>query len=458
MTSARVSIGPARGGLRRQWRTAFAVMISALLLALGGVTATYLQVSSHYQVAARNLDAAISQTSQLDAAVNDHEIQSHLLWQGSPIDRAAYLRGQDQITTMFQVSLRELQGTGEHALVARAWQTWRSVLTSRGLWGAQAGPKPGGVTAAMQAAYGKAQDQVYFAFGQLSVAAIRDGSHDLTVADRFQTIGIGLLVAAFALVLAIVFYFGRRLTTDVVHPIERLQAAANRLREGSLEYRIDGADSTHANEIRKLADAFNDMADALSASHSELAQRAAVDSLTGLANRASFNERLRSHINPDDRRSQTVSVLFVDIDDFKFVNDSVGHAGGDALLAAVAERLASCARSDDFVARLGGDEFAIMVVGTSADTTAADSMAQRVLNAFRTPFVLGDRQFSIAVSIGVSAVRRDASDAESLIAEADFAMYSAKRAGNGRREIFDAATTAIVAPKALAADARAAVT
>jgi diguanylate cyclase (GGDEF)-like protein len=149
--------------------------------------------------------------------------------------------------------------------------------------------------------------------------------------------------------------------------------------------------------------------------------------------------------------------LFVDIDDFKFVNDSVGHAGGDALLAAVAERLASCARSDDFVARLGGDEFAIMVLGTSADTTAADSMAQRVLNAFRTPFVLGDRQFSIAVSIGVSAVRRDASDAESLIAEADFAMYSAKRAGKGRREIFDAATTAIVAPKALAADARTAV-
>lgn len=309
----------------------------------------------------------------------------------------------------------------------------------------------------MQAAYGKAQDQVYLAFGQLSVAAIRDGSHDLTVADRFQTIGIGLLVAAFALVLAIVFYFGRRLTTDVVHPIERLQAAANRLREGSLEYRIEVADSTHANEIRKLADAFNDMADALSASHSELAQRAAVDSLTGLANRASFNERLRSHIDPDDRRSHTVSVLFVDIDDFKFVNDSVGHAGGDALLVAVAKRLASCARSDDFVARLGGDEFAIMVVGTSADTTAADSMAQRVLNAFRTPFVLGDRQFSIAVSIGVSAMRRDASDVESLIAEADFAMYSAKRAGKGRREIFDAATTAVATPTALGVDARAAV-
>jgi diguanylate cyclase (GGDEF)-like protein len=299
------------------------------------------------------------------------------------------------------------------------------------------------VTGAMQAAYGGAQDQVYFLFGKLSDTAIMDGSHDLAVADRFQQIGIGLLGAVFALVFGIMLYFARRLTTDVVRPVELLQDAAEQLRAGSLEHRIKLSKATHSNEIDQLADAFNEMADALNLSHDELARRASFDSLTGLANRASFNERLQSHFAAVQRRSETVSVLFVDIDDFKFVNDSIGHAAGDTLLNGVAERLSACVRPGDFVARLGGDEFAIITLAGTADPTTADAIAQRVLNAFAEPFLLADRLIPIAVSIGVSAMRSDTRDPASLVSEADFAMYSAKRAGKGRSEVFNATADSI---------------
>jgi diguanylate cyclase (GGDEF)-like protein len=441
---------PARRGrgLRRQWRTAFLVMGAALLVALGGVTTTYLETASRYRTAAHHLDDAISQTAQLDAAVNDHEIQSHKLWQGTPISTAAYAHAQNQITHLFQIGLRDLHGTGEHALVAEASQVWRHQLTSRGLWGPSARARPGGVTAAMQAAYGSAQDRVYFLFGQLSETAIRDGAHDLSVADHFQTIGIGLLIGVFALVLAIMLYFARRLTTDVVRPVEILQVATQQLRSGSLDHRIDPSTSPRSNELEELAEAFNEMASALHASHGELTRRAAFDGLTGLANRTSFNERLQRHFGATERRSETVSVLFIDIDDFKFVNDSIGHAAGDALLIAVAGLLSECIRPGDFVARLGGDEFAIITGDPTADATAADLVAQRVLDAFTKPILLGGQLMSVNVSIGVSVMREDTRDSASLLSEADFAMYTAKRAGKGRREVFDAAADSIAAPTA----------
>ena len=139
-------------------------------------------------------------------------------------------------------------------------------------------------------------------------------------------------------------------------------------------------------------------------------------------------------------------MLFIDIDDFKFVNDSIGHAAGDALLIAVAGLLSGCIRPGDLVARLGGDEFAIITGDSTADATAADMVAQRVLAAFTAPILLGARPVSVAVSIGVSVMRDDTHDSASLLSEADFAMYTAKRAGKGRREVFDATADSIPTP------------
>ena len=111
----------------------------------------------------------------------------------------------------------------------------------------------------------------------------------------------------------------------------------------------------------------------------------------------------------------------------------------------VAGRLSDCVRPGDFIARLGGDEFAI-IIGESTAATAADALAQRVLDAFAEPILLGGRLIPVAVSIGSSIMRDDTQDPASLLSEADFAMYTAKRAGKGRSEVYDATADPIVSP------------
>ena len=130
-------------------------------------------------------------------------------------------------------------------------------------------------------------------------------------------------------------------------------------------------------------------------------------------------------------------MLFIDIDDFKDVNDSLGHEGGDTLLTQLAARLTDCVRPQDLVARLGGDEFAIVVVEDDTGTTAAQ-IAERILNAVRAPFVVGVDQLTVSVSIGVAHRRPEIGDAAELLRRADFAMYMAKGNGKGRYQLFDA--------------------
>jgi diguanylate cyclase (GGDEF)-like protein len=242
-------------------------------------------------------------------------------------------------------------------------------------------------------------------------------------------------------------YFAHRLRTDVIRPVEALQVAAEKFRTGSLDHRVQLGRSQRPTEIEKLADAFNEMARDLLASHDELHRQAAYDGLTGLANRATFTERLTSYVDGLDRESEAVGVLFIDVDDFKNVNDSMGHAIGDKLLEAIARRLSGCVRGHDVLARLGGDEFAIITRGDTPDETSADVIAERVLSAFTEPFILAGRTLLITVSIGVSTLRPDTLDIASLISEADYAMYSAKRAGKGRHQIFNTLTDSIDEPK-----------
>jgi two-component system CheB/CheR fusion protein len=161
------------------------------------------------------------------------------------------------------------------------------------------------------------------------------------------------------------------------------------------------------------------------------------DGLTGLPNRAAFNERLTSHFQPGaERRAESVSVLFMDVDDFKHVNDSLGHAAGDELLRNAAQRLAACVRPDDFLARLGGDEFAAIVVDAGEDGCAASVVAGRVLDACSVPMEIADRTVPVKLSIGVSVGHADGS-VDTVLSQADFAMYTAKRGGKGRSEVFD---------------------
>lgn len=157
----------------------------------------------------------------------------------------------------------------------------------------------------------------------------------------------------------------------------------------------------------------------------ELRHQARTDPLTGLLNRAAFSERLvaaTTSIAP----AAPPAVLFVDIDDFKAVNDSLGHAAGDDLLVAVAGRLSGDVRADDVVARLGGDEFAVLL--TEADDDRLRDVAGRLLSSLRTPVVLDGTVLSVTASVG-GALGAPGDTAEQLLHRADTAMYEAKRTG-----------------------------
>jgi diguanylate cyclase (GGDEF)-like protein len=168
----------------------------------------------------------------------------------------------------------------------------------------------------------------------------------------------------------------------------------------------------------------------------ELNTRASTDSLTGLANRSAFADRLRAALVTQERRADTLAVLFIDLDDFKDVNDGLGHAAGDELLRVTAQRLAHTVRPGDLVARLGGDEFAILLDGI-ADDSASFAVAERVVAALREPAVIGDGRVQVGASVGM-AMRRDGSTADALMRDADVAMYAAKAKGKSRVEHYDA--------------------
>jgi diguanylate cyclase (GGDEF)-like protein len=175
----------------------------------------------------------------------------------------------------------------------------------------------------------------------------------------------------------------------------------------------------------------NALLEQVSSTQAELAWRAQHDPLTGLPNRALFSERLDDALDRHRDHGRTFSLLIVDLDDFKSVNDSFGHAAGDELLLAVGARLRSVVRSGDTVARLGGDEFAVVLDGIGDNVHRA---GDRVLDALRQPFLVNGQMLALGASIGVVQPRRGdlAVTADTLLERADSAMYVGKRQGKGQ--------------------------
>lgn len=162
-----------------------------------------------------------------------------------------------------------------------------------------------------------------------------------------------------------------------------------------------------------------------------LQYKALHDPLTGLANRDLFADRVERALSRRPDAPCTAAVLFLDLDGFKHINDTMGHREGDMFLATFAERLRSCTRPADTCARLGGDEFAVLIEESSAEDAA--TVADRILAALRFPITLGERDVVLSVSIGIALARNGAS-AEALLRNADIAMYKAKSGGGRRHE------------------------
>ena len=169
----------------------------------------------------------------------------------------------------------------------------------------------------------------------------------------------------------------------------------------------------------------------------QLVHHALHDSLTGLANRALFMDRLQQAIGRSKRLTgYQFAVLFIDLDRFKVLNDSLGHTVGDQLLIALARRLEACLRSVDTIARLGGDEFTILLEGIHAEADACH-LADRIHQALQTPFNLSGQEVFTSASIGIAMSETDYDRPEDLLRNADTAMYRAKTLGRSRHALFD---------------------
>jgi diguanylate cyclase (GGDEF)-like protein len=170
---------------------------------------------------------------------------------------------------------------------------------------------------------------------------------------------------------------------------------------------------------------------------SEVEHLAYHDGLTGLPNRALFFDRLVTALAYAHRHATRLAVLFLDIDHFKQVNDSLGHSSGDTMLKAAAMRIRETVRTEDTVARFGGDEFTVVIYNIDRDEDAS-IVAAKLLDSMRKPFVVGSREIVVTASIGISIYPEDGSDAETLVKNADTAMYRAKEQGRDRYQMYTA--------------------
>jgi diguanylate cyclase (GGDEF)-like protein/PAS domain S-box-containing protein len=160
------------------------------------------------------------------------------------------------------------------------------------------------------------------------------------------------------------------------------------------------------------------------------------DALTQLPNRMLLSDRLQLAKAQSERSGKQLAVCYLDLDNFKPINDEYGHSVGDYLLIDVAQRLKTCVRAGDTVARLGGDEF-VLLIGNLEDIRECDHAMARVINALAQPFRISQRQVAISASIGVTLYPSDGADSDTLLRHADQAMYAAKQAGRNRYHLFD---------------------
>ena len=159
------------------------------------------------------------------------------------------------------------------------------------------------------------------------------------------------------------------------------------------------------------------------------------DSLTGLPNRKLFSDRLGIALAQAQRNQKKVGVAMLDLDNFKDVNDTLGHDVGDLLLKAAAERLSAALRKGDTVARFGGDEFVLILPDLKAIEDAIQ-VAQKIVDSFCKPFLIDTHQLVVTTSIGIAVYPNDGTDEGILLKNADIAMYQAKQAGRARYQLY----------------------
>ena len=233
---------------------------------------------------------------------------------------------------------------------------------------------------------------------------------------------LGLLMVAFATWKA---------AARITQPLARLDEAAGRLASGEhVQVRVRGED-----ELARLANSFNEMVGKIAEREQRITQLAFNDVLTGLPNRTMFQQQLEHHFRAAAGSGSLFALHCLDLDQFKVINDTLGHPAGDTLLVEAGRRVQDAARGH-FVARLGGDEFVILqTVGEDRD--AIDRLARGILAAITQPICIDGNEFAPSTSIGIAIAPQDGENGGSLLRSADLALYRAKEAGRGTYAFFE---------------------
>lgn len=272
-----------------------------------------------------------------------------------------------------------------------------------------------------------------------------------------QWLRLGIVFGLFLISLLLAVMISNRLQRLVTDPVLRLAGTARRITE-SRDYSLR-ADKLSKDEIGLLVDDFNEMLhqiqlrdDEVRQVHDQLEEKvdertrelaelaskfehqACHDTLTGLANRMTFDNRLQYAVSQAKRHGGRVSILFLDLDRFKVINDTLGHGIGDRLLMQVSERLRVCLRESDTLARLGGDEFAILLMDVDPD--GAGEVGTKAIYAISEPMQIDGHHLHLTASVGISLFPGDGGDAATLLRNADTAMYRSKDQGRNRLTFF----------------------
>lgn len=320
-------------------------------------------------------------------------------------------------------------GTQDRSLLQDAQTQWTQAReTGRSVF-ALAGAEDAFL--AIEAIY-KFDEQVYATIALLD--AVLEASHRATVeqlhwARRLGRLGPIIVVVMFAIALSFTAFIGVLLARSILRPLDVLKRSVIRIGEGDLSFRVslDAGD-----ELGDLAHAFNAMTEKLERNQAMLEDLSLQDELTGVFNYRGFQRRLAEEIERSHRYGRAFSLLLLDLDHFKAVNDNHGHPTGDEVLKLVVALMRSVVRPTDYVARYGGEEFAILLAETGP--AGARAMAERIRELVeRNPAITAlDDKIEVTASLGVASYPDHASSETELVSAADAALYAAKRSGRNR--------------------------
>jgi diguanylate cyclase (GGDEF)-like protein len=435
----------ARPTLHRVWGATVLKLLS-LMLAVGVIAVGAAQFQrAAMQKTTAGLDRTVGAQAALSSAllgVNAPPAIGMMYGTGNTVPAAQLRAGYDairaKIMAAFNAAQRVMTAASEKTILDHAWRTWltmdAAILAAPNLVasGAEGQAMDKGVDLNKTSVWDR-YNAISTDFTNLETLNVQALHQRAASQNRTQALVAPIVAGALLLGLLMSWFAIRRMRRDVLRPILALRGAAIALRESKLDYvvELDGATV----ELQDLAATLNDAAATLGATHRVLRDQAYTDTLTGLANRKALTEKLHDKLTePGPHR---LGVLFVDLDDFKEVNDTLGHAAGDELLTIVAQRLRSVVRNNEFVARLGGDEFAI-VVDCADNQGESIVVAERVVAALNEPLQIGDTRATVSCSVGIatSEVGAGPGEAAELLRNADFAMYMAKSQGKNCFDVF----------------------